>query len=120
MNGRALAEVEKSLQRADAVFYSINPAGNTMYLNVITRRGQEGMQRLATSTGGNTFIPESDADLGSVFSRIAAELRGQYLLQYYANSEASPNQFRRIKVTVPARANISVRARQGFYPKKRN
>ena len=120
VNGRALAEVEKNLQRADAVFYSINPAGNTMYLNVITRRGQEGMQRLANSTGGNTFIPETDADLSSVFSRIAAELRGQYLLQYYANADASPNQFRRIKVTVPTRTDVSVRARQGFYPKKQD
>ena len=118
VTARALAEVEKNLQRADAVFYSINPAGNTMYLNVITRRGQEGMQRLADSTGGNTFIPEADEDLTAVFSRIAAELRGQYLLQYYANQDAPPTQFRRIRVTVPARADLKVRARQGFYPKK--
>ena len=120
LNNRALAEVEKSLQRADAVFYSINPSGNTMYLNVITRRGQEGMQRLANSTGGNTFIPEGDADLGSVFSRIAAELRGQYLVQYYANADRAPGQFRRIKVSVPARADLSIRARQGYYPKKQD
>ncbi len=118
VTARALAEVEKNLQRADAVFYAINPAGNTMYLNVITRRGHEGMQRLADSTGGNTFVPEADADLAGVFTRIAAELRGQYLLQYYASSEAPPTQFRRIRVTVPARANVRVRARQGFYPKK--
>ncbi len=117
VNARALAEVERSLQRADAVFYAINPAGNTMYLNVITRRGHEGMQRLADSTGGNTFVPEADADLTNVFNRIAAELRGQYLLQYYANSEVPATQFRRIRVTVPARNDVRVRARQGFYPK---
>ena len=118
VNARALAEVERNLQRADAVFYSINPAGNTMYLNVITRKGQEGMQQLASSTGGNTFIPENETDLGVVFSRIAAELRGQYLLQYYGNSEASAGQFRKIKVSVPTHADLKVRARQGYYPKK--
>jgi Ca-activated chloride channel family protein len=118
VNARALSAVERSLQRADAVFYAINPAGNTMYLNVITRRGHEGMQRLADSTGGNTFVPEVDADLAGVFSRIAAELRGQYLLQYYASSEAPATQFRRIRVTVPARTDLKIRARQGFYPKK--
>ena len=117
VNARALAEVEKTLQRADAVFYSINPAGNTMYLNVITRKGQEGMQRLADSTGGNAFIPEVEADLERVFSRIAAELRGQYLLQYYANSETPPGQFRRITVEVPPRPDVKVRARRGFYAK---
>lgn len=118
VNARALAEVERRLQRADAVFYAINPAGNTMHLNVITRRGHEGMQRLADSTGGTTFVPEADADLTNVFNRIAAELRGQYLLQYYANSEAPPTQFRRIRVAVPARNDVRVRARQGYYQKK--
>lgn len=117
---RALREVERTLQRADAVFYSINPAGNTMHLNVITRRGQEGMQTLADSTGGTTFIPEIDADLTNIFSRIAAELRGQYLLQYYANAEAPAGQFRRIQVSVPARNDVHVRARRGYYPKKQD
>jgi Ca-activated chloride channel homolog len=120
VSNRALTEVERSLQRADAVFYAINPAGNTMYLNVITRRGHEGMQKLADSTGGNTFVPEADADLTNVFNRIAAELRGQYLLQYYANAEAPASQFRRIRVAVPARNDVRVRARQGFYPKKQD
>ena len=73
------------------------------------------MQRLADSTGGNTFVPEVDADLAGVFSRIAAELRGQYLLRYYASSEAPATQFRRIRVTVPTRADLKIRARQGFY-----
>ncbi len=120
VNARALSEVERSLQRADAVFYAINPAGNTMYLNVITKRGHEGMLQLANSTGGNTFVPEGDADLTNVFNRIAAELRGQYLLQYYANAEAPATQFRRISVTVPARNDVRVKARQGFYPKKQD
>jgi len=115
---RALAEVEKNLLRADAVFYSINPAGNTMYLNVITRKGQEGMQQLANSTGGNTFIPETDADLAVVFSRIASELRGQYLLQYYANADVPVGQFRKINVNVPTHGELRVRARQGYYSKQ--
>ena len=120
VEARALNEVERSLQRADAVFYAINPAGNTMYLNVITRRGHEGMQKLADSTGGNAFVPEVDADLTNVFNRIAAELRGQYLLQYYANAEAPATQFRKIRVAVPARNDVRVRARQGYYPKKQD
>jgi Ca-activated chloride channel family protein len=118
ITARLLGEVERNLQRADAVFYAINPAGNTLHLNIITRQGHEGMKRLADSTGGTTFIPEIDADLAAVFSRIAAELRGQYLLQYYANTEVPSTQFRRIRVTVPSRTDARVRARQGFYPKK--
>ena len=77
------------------------------------------METIAEATGGTAFVPESDQDLERVFRQVAAELRGQYLLQYYANQEAPPNQFRRIQVTVPARADVRVRARQGYYPKKK-
>jgi len=116
---RAVQEVQKDVQRADAVFYSINPAGETMHLNVITRRGQDGMRQLADSTGGNAFVPEKDEDLPAVFRQIAAELRGQYLLQYYSNSQLQGGQFRAITVAVPAHREVHVRARQGYYPKNK-
>jgi Ca-activated chloride channel family protein len=116
-NGLALAEVQREVQRADAVFYSINPSGNTMYLNVMTKRGQDGLQQISEATGGTAFVPERDDDLDRVFAQIAAELRAQYLLQYYSNSQASGAQFRRIAVTLPAHHELRIRARQGYYPK---
>lgn len=120
VNSRAVAEVQRDVQRADAVFYSINPSGNTMYLNILTRRGQDGMQQVAQATGGTAFVPEKDEDLDRVFSQIAAELRGQYLLQYYSNSQSSGTQFRRIAVKLATRPELRVRARQGYYPKQKN
>ena len=116
--GRALAEVQREVQRADAVFYSINPSGNTMHLNVMTKRGQDGMEQVALSTGGTAFVPEKEEDLGIVFDRIASELRAQYLLQYYSNSQTTGSQFRRIAVAVPTRPQVRIRARQGYYPKQ--
>jgi len=118
VTSRAVGEVQREVQHADAVFYSINPSGNTMYLNIITRRGQEGMQQIAEATGGTAFVPESDLDLDRVFSRIASELRAQYLLQYYSNSQSAGAQFRRVAVKLPARPELRVRARQGYYPKE--
>jgi VWFA-related protein len=75
------------------------------------------MQSIATATGGTAFLPGSEKDLERVFSEVAAELRGQYLLQYYSNSQSSGTQFRRIAVATPARPELRVRARQGYYPK---
>jgi Ca-activated chloride channel family protein len=117
VNNRALAEVQREVQRADAVFYSINPSGNTMYLNQITKRGQDGLQQIAEATGGTAFVPEKEEDLDRVFAQIAAELRAQYLLQYYSNSQAPGVQFRRVAVTIPAQMQLRIRARQGYYPK---
>jgi VWFA-related protein len=117
INDRVLAEVQREVQKADAVFYSINPAGETMHLNIITKRGQDGMHLIADATGGNAFVPERTEDLDPVFKQIAAELRGQYLLQYYSNSQTGGAEFRKIAVAVPTRTDARVRARQGYYPK---
>ena len=114
---RAVNEVQRAVQQADAAFYSINPGGPSVRLNQISMRAQTAMQSIAESTGGNAFIPESEKDLERVFGEVAAELRGQYLLQYYSNSQTAGAQFRSIKVAVPTRSNVRVRARQGYYPK---
>lgn len=115
---RAVAEVQQAVLKADVTFYSLNPGGPSVQLNQISMRAQNGMRTVADATGGTAFVPDGEKDLEAVFRQVAAELRGQYLLIYYANAEAPANQFRRIAVTVPNRAQVRVRARQGYYPKK--
>ena len=117
---KAVASVQKAVQQADVIFYSVNPGGPSVKLNQIAMRAERGMEAIAETTGGTAFIPESDLDLERVFRQVAAELRGQYLLQYYANAEAPAGQFRRIQVAVPARNDVRVRSRQGYYPKKQD
>lgn len=117
INDRVLTEVQRTVQKSDSVFYSINPSGETMHLNIITKRGQDGMRQIADATGGFAFVPERGEDLAPVFRQIAAELRGQYLLQYYSNTPVVTPDFRNITVTVPAHHEVRVRARQGYYPK---
>jgi Ca-activated chloride channel family protein len=114
----AVADVQQAAQKADAIFYSVNPGGPSVRLNEIAMRAEGGMEAIAETTGGTAFIPDGEKDLERVFRQVAAELRGQYLLQYYGNSEAPTTQFRRIQVSVPARPDVRVRARQGYYPKK--
>jgi VWFA-related protein len=117
---RAVAQVQKLVQQADVIFYAVNPGGPSIKLNLIAMRAERGMESIAEATGGTAFVPDSDLDLERVFRTVAAELRGQYLLQYYGDSNAPAGQFRRITVAVPARNDVRVRARQGYYPKKQN
>jgi VWFA-related protein len=114
---KAQAEVQKEVQKANAVFYSINPSGEALKLNVISTRAQNAMQQLAASTGGTAFVPERTEDLEPVFSRIISELRAQYLIQYYSDNKNAGNTFRRIAVNTPAQPQLRVRAREGYYPK---
>src|SRR6266496_5170830 len=115
---RAVLDVQQAAQKADATFYSVNPGGLSVRLVEISMRAENGMQSIADATGGTAFVPDSDKDLEAVFRQVAAELRGQYLLQYYANAEALPGQVRRIRVSVPEHPELRVRARQGYYPRQ--
>jgi len=114
---KAQAEVQQEVQTANAVFYAINPSGEALRLNVISTRAQNAMQQLASATGGTAFVPERIENLEEVFSRIASELRAQYLLQYYSNDKSGGTAFRRIAVSTPAQPQLRVRAREGYYPK---
>ncbi len=82
---RAVTEVQTAVQQADAAFYSVNPGGPSIRLNDISMRAQSGMDSIAQSTGGTAFVPDGEKDLERVFNEVAADLRGQYLLQYYSN-----------------------------------
>lgn len=115
---RAVTALEREVQRADIVFYSINPGGPSIRLNEIATRAQNGMQQIANVTGGTAYVPANADALSTVFRQIANELRAQYLLQYYSNSNAPNGKYLNIKVNTPARSDLRVRARQGYYVKK--
>lgn len=107
-----LVSALQQTQRADCIFYSINPSGSSIRLNEISMKGQDAMVRLASGTGGAAFLPERLEDLHTVFGQIAAELQAQYLLGYYSKDERRDGKFRRIVVKVPARSDLRIRARQ--------
>lgn len=115
---RAVIDLQHTILKADVTFYSVNPGGRSVELNLISTRAQNGMHAVAEASGGSAFIPDSDQELERVFRQVASELRGQYLLQYYADADVTPGQFRKISVSVPSRQQIKVRSRQGYYAKK--
>ncbi len=127
--------VLKALQDADTVFYAINPGGGSVKLNKMAVFGQENMQKFADDTGGTAFLPtfqpvetadamqnsanirKNTETLEKIFRQIASELRAQYLIQYYSESEFPNNKFVKLSVNVSPAGTAKVRARQGYYVK---
>lgn len=127
--------VLKALQNADAVLYAINPGGNSVQLNKMAVFGQENMQKFADDTGGAAFLPKfqpvelpdqmqnsvnirkNTETLERIFKQIANELRAQYLVQYYSETEYPGGKFVKLDVGLAAPGSHRVRARQGYYPK---
>ena len=128
--------VSRSLQDADTVFYSINPAGSSIQLNSMSVFGQENMQQFADQTGGSAFLPKfvpidtkdalqnqsnirkNQAALESIFRQIASELRAQYLVQYYPENEYPNGRYVKLDVSLQNPAGRKIRAREGYYVKR--
>ncbi len=132
----AQTKISRELQDADTVFYVINPGGTSIKLNKISMRAQAGMEKFANETGGTFFLPSfvptttkdslqnasnmkrNEATLERIFKQLANDLRAQYLVQYYSESEFPVNKFVKLSVGLQNPANRRVRARQGYYVKK--
>ena len=114
---KAQLDTQREVQHAEITFYSINPSGQTMHLNVRTARSEEGMEGIAAATGGAAFVPRNESESNGIFQRIASEIRSQYLLQYYSNNKSGGASFRRINVSTPAQPQLHVRSREGYFPK---
>jgi Ca-activated chloride channel homolog len=113
-----LGDATRELQRADALFYAINPSGPSIHLNKISTKGHEGMITLANETGGVAFLPDKIEDLTKVFNQIVSELQAQYLLGYDSSKETNDGKYRSITVRVPKRPELRIRARSGYYAPK--
>jgi len=115
-----LIDTIKEVHHSDTIFYAINPSAASVRLNEVNLKGQENLASLAAATGGTAFVSDSADDFDAIFSRIAVELRAQYLLTYYSSNPLLDGRFRQIKVTIPNRQDLHVRARLGYYavPKK--
>ena len=125
----------KTLQNADAVFYSINPAGSSYQLNQISQFGQSNLQRFADETGGTAFLPKfapvdlkdrlqnsfntrkNQETLTKIFRQLANELQAQYLVQYYSEGDFPMNKYVTLNVKLATNSKLKLRARQGYFVK---
>ena len=130
-HAQAQGEVLKSLQNADTVFYTINASGPSVRLNIASQRAQDALQRFADETGGTAFLPQFITERNSasfekqnvqildrIFRQISAELRAQYLVQYYSDADFPQNKYVKLDVGLNNPSSYRLRARQGYFVKK--
>ncbi len=134
-NDKELVRVMQVLQNTDAVFYSVNPAGNSFQLNKVSVKGQNNLQKFASETGGTAFLPKilpinlkdnfqneqnkrlNQNLLVNIFRQLANELQAQYLVQYYSEADFPTNKYVKLDVSLQNQQNLRLRARQGYFVK---
>src|SRR5262245_33575687 len=80
--------------------------------------GRAMVEELSDLTGGRAFFPDSVYELEDICTKIAIELKNQYVIGYHSTNEAKDGKWRklRMKVNPPKGINrLNVRYKQGYY-----
>ena len=107
------ADVREYTRRQEAQIYAIGLVSSLI--------GQTTITDLVETTGGRAFFPSSPNQMEDICTRIAIELKNQYLLGYRSNNESNNGEWRQIRVEVePPKGlpQLGVRARTGYYAPK--
>jgi VWFA-related protein len=109
----AREEAVEMAQRAEVIIYVISTN-----ITGIKTRGDKVLERFAEMTGGRLFTPFKLQDVADAFTEIQDELRSQYAISYHPPDFALDGRYRSISIDAPAKKNLRVRARKGYYAPK--
>jgi Ca-activated chloride channel family protein len=110
-------EVKEFIKESDAQLFAIgiyNPFAD----NAEERRGPGLLNELAEITGGREYTLNSVVDLEDIVTKIAIELRNEYVLGYISSNEQHDGRWRKIKVKLnPPRGlpPLNVNAKSGYF-----
>jgi Ca-activated chloride channel homolog len=85
------------------------------------RRAMKALTELTEATGGEVYFPESADQVESICTKVAHDIRNQYLLGYYPTNLAQDGTYRAVQVllTPPhGMGKLTVRTRAGYYAPK--
>lgn len=106
-------EAVEMAQRAEVIIYAISTN-----ITGIKSRGDKVLERFAETTGGRLFTPFKLQDVADAFTEIQDELRSQYAISYHPADFVEDGRYRTISIDAPAKKNLKVRARKGYYVQK--
>lgn len=106
----SFADIREFTRHQDVQIYAIGLIGTT--------KGQTTIRDIVETTGGRAFFPSSPNQLSDICTRIAIELKNQYLLGYRSTNQAKDGTWREIHVDVEPPKGLpplKVRAKTGYY-----
>jgi Ca-activated chloride channel family protein len=120
LNNMSFMDVQRRAQEADVMVYAIGLEGRDMNVGGgggfggfgSTSRPDPGLPSIATETGGGYFELRTSADLAATFSRVADELRRQYLIGF--EPPKLDNKMHKLDVRI-RKGGMKVRARKEYH-----
>ncbi len=112
------SNVREYVKESDVQIYSIGIVDSYGSQLALGRSGRANIDELAETTGGRSFFPNSVYELEDITTKIAVELKNQYVLGYISSNQEADGEWRDVDVRVEeprGLPRLTVRARQGYY-----
>jgi|HubBroStandDraft_6_1064221.scaffolds.fasta_scaffold156087_1 VWFA-related protein len=107
-----LEEVIYNSRQGGMTFYTMDPRGLVAGGGSGLLMAQEGLRDLAAGTGGYAILNNNDLHAG--LQRVMSQNSSYYVLAYYPADLPGKQQFRKVKVQVKNRPELSVYSRTGY------
>jgi Ca-activated chloride channel family protein len=114
-------QIESLVREADVQIYAMGVFEPVFSFGLTPEEisGPRLLSEIAAQTGGRAFAAAVAGDMPSVATRIAIELRNQYVLGYYPKNKARDGKYRNVKVQVSQPPGLGsplkVHWRLGYY-----
>lgn len=114
------SQIESLVREADVQIYAMGVFEPSMSFGLTKEEvsGPKLLSEIATQTGGRAFAAAVTSDLPSVATRIAVELRNQYVLGYYPKNQTKDGKYRHVEVKLMQPRGVSplkAHWRLGYY-----
>ena len=114
----SLVNVRNAVKESDVQIYAIGIV-NSYYSDFAQgRTGRAVLEEMTEITGGKAYFPNSVYELEDICTKIAIELKNQYILGYSSTNPSKDGRWRKIKVKLNAPKGLpalSVRSKTGYY-----
>ena len=112
------SNVREYVKESDVQIYSIGIVDSYGSQLALGRSGRANIDELAETTGGRSFFPNSVYELEDITTKLAVEVKNQYVLGYISSNQQPNGEWRDVDVRVEeprGLPRLTVRSRQGYY-----
>jgi VWFA-related protein len=102
----------EAAHKADSIIYSVQYLDRSAYGYFGASDGD--LKKMSEDTGGRMFRVSRNTTLEDIFNDIQREMRSQYSLSYTPSNPTRDGAFRKIEIR-PARKDLKIQARKGYY-----
>jgi len=114
----SLVNVRHAVKESDVQIYAIGIVSSYYSDFAQGRSGRSVLEEMTEVTGGKAYFPNSVYELEDICTKIAVELKNQYLLGYASSNPSRDGRWRKIKVKLNAPRGLpalSVRSKTGYF-----